>query len=165
MNKSILSLLLLICYSFVAVSCELKSKTELYLERGLDILNNKEQLDFSIYDSVTIEELGVIRDRKENLKTLVFKLNPDAVEENFLDEKMLGVRVWIIDSNNNKRIENWDFKPHLTIVNGFKYITKKIEVQEDQIKKMKIYMFRIKNGNKLKTGDSLMLNKVNTYND
>ena len=165
MNKSILSLILLICYSFVVVSCELKSKTELYLERGLDILSNKKQLDFSIYDSVTIKELGVIRDRKEDLKTLVFKLNPDAEEENFLDEKILGVRVWIIDSNNNKRIENWDFKPQLTTVNGFNYITKKIEVQEDQIKKMKIYMFRIKNGKKLKSGDSLMLNKVNTYND
>lgn len=147
----------------IAIAC--KPKTELYLERGLDILSNKEEVSFDIYKGVTIEEIGVIRDQKSNLKTLVFKLNKTATRNAFVQENNLGVRVWIIDDDKNRRIENWDFKPELTEVNEHKYILKEIKIKEDQIKRMKIYMFKVINGNKVKIGDSLTLNKVNTYND
>jgi len=147
----------------IAIAC--KPKTELYLERGLDILSNKSEVSFDIYKGVTIEEIGVIRDQKSNRKTLVFKLNKTATRNTFVQENNLGVRVWIIDDNKNKRIENWDFKPELTEVNEHKYILKEIKIKEDQIKRMKIYMFKEINGNKVKIGDSLTLNKVNTYND
>ena len=80
-------------------------------------------------------------------------------------DDMIGVRVWIIDDNKVKRVENWDFKPLIVYRKGFKYLLKEIKIKEDQIKKMKIYSFKEINGKKIKLGDSLMLKKVNTYND
>ncbi|RYH76195.1 hypothetical protein EVU94_04340 [Flavobacteriaceae bacterium 144Ye] len=144
------------------LSC--KPKVDLYLERGLDILSNKKQINFNLYQNIIIEEIGVIRDQKEDTKTLVFKLDNNTNKDDFKNN-ILGIRVWIIDKNQKKRIENWDFKPILKQVNGYKYIIKEIKVKEDQIKKMKIYMYQNINNKKHKVGDSLMLNKVNTYND
>lgn len=160
MKNSIGVILLLLLISF---GC--KSKTELYLERGLDILSNKEVIDFDLYSGITIKELGVIRDQKESVKTLVLKLDNSTDEKAFKNEYEIGIRVWILDKNKTKRIENWDFKPKLTQVKGYKYILRKIRIEEDKIKKMKIYMFSKKNGKKIKIGDSLIINKVNTYND
>jgi hypothetical protein len=147
----------------VVLAC--KPKTELYLERGLDILSNVEEVDFKINQDITINEIGVIRDQKEGIKTLVFKLDNNTNEEAFNTNNFIGVKVWIKDDNKTKRIENWDFKPKLTQVKGYKYILKEIKIKEDKIMKMKIYMFTEKNGKKQKIGDSLILNKVNTYND
>ncbi|MFL0352891.1 hypothetical protein [Xanthomarina sp. GH4-25] len=156
-NMSFLFLLL------ISVAC--KPKTDLYLERGLDILSNTKEVNFNIFKGITINEIGVIRDQKEGIKTLVFKLDEDTSKEAFNNDNIFGIRVWIIDDNKNKRIENWDFNPKLTQVKKYKYITKEIKIKEDQIKKMKIYMFNEIDGEKHKIGDSLMLNKVNTYND
>jgi len=142
-----------------------KPKTEIYLERGLDILSNKKEVNFDLQKGITINEIGVIRDQKEGIKTLVFKLNNTITKDVFNHINNLGVRVWIVDDNKNKRIENWDFKPELTEVNEYQYILKEIKIKEDQIKRMKIYMFKEINGKKIKIGDSLTLNKVNTYND
>ncbi len=142
-----------------------KPKTELYLERGLDILSNKKEVNFNIHKGITIEEIGIIRDQKKSVKTLVFKLNDTTTKEFFNDVNVLGVRVWIMDDNGTKRIENWNFKPKLFQIKEHKYILKEIIIKEDQIKKMKIYMFKEIDKKKFKIGDSLMLNKVNTYND
>lgn len=145
------------------LGCE--TKTELYLERGLDILSNKKELKFKIYQDLIIDELGVIRDQKENKKTLVFKLNKSVTDTFFKTENLLGVRVWIEDKNNNKRIENWDFKPKLTQVNNHKYIIKEIFVKEHQIKKMKLYIYQNRDNKKHKVGKDTLLHKINTYND
>lgn len=155
--------ILLLFLFMLAFAC--KPKTELYLERGLDILSNKKEVNFQIHKGITIREIGVIRDQEKNDKTLVFKLNSSTVKESFNDVNTLGLRVWIVDDNEVKRIENWDFKPKLFQIKEHKYILKEIEIKEDQIKKMKIYMFKEEEGKKFKIGDSLMLNKVNTYND
>ncbi|GAA3777152.1 hypothetical protein GCM10022271_06670 [Corallibacter vietnamensis] len=142
-----------------------KPKVELYLERGLDILSNKKELKFKIYQDLIIDELGVIRDQKENKKTLVFKLNKSVTDTFFKTENLLGVRVWIEDKNKNKRIENWDFKPKLTQVNDYKYIIKEIFVKEHQIKKMKLYIYQNRDNKKHKVGKDTLLHKINTYND
>ena len=52
-------------------SCKLKTKTELYLERGLDILSNKKEVDFSFGKDIKVAEIGIVRDQKENKKTLI----------------------------------------------------------------------------------------------
>jgi len=83
-----------------------KPKTDLYLERGLDILSNKKEIDFNIYEDITIHELGVIRDQKEGIKTLVFKLDDTTTQEVFNNDNIMGVRVWIVDANNVKRNED-----------------------------------------------------------
>jgi len=155
----------ILIFFLLTITFACKPKTELYLERGLDILSNKKEVNFKIHKNITIKEIGVIRDQKNSNKTLVFKLNNSTTEEVFNDINELGVRVWIIDDNGTKRIENWDFKPKLVEVKEHKYILKEIKIKEDQIKKMKIYMFKEIDGKKQKIGDSLMLNKVNTYND
>jgi len=142
-----------------------KPKTDLYLERGLDILSNKKEIDFNVSPDIKIKELGIIRDQKEGIKTLVFKLDDMVLQESFTDVNTIGVRVWIVDDKETKRIEDWDFKPKLFQVNQHKYILKEINIKEDQIKRMKIYMYTILDGKKHKIGNSLTLFKVNTYND
>ncbi len=146
-----------------AMSCE--SKTELYLERGLDILSNKKEVNFQLFKDVWVKEIGVIRDQKLEKKTLILNLKDTLGKAMFEIDDMIGVRVWIIDDNKVKRVENWDFKPLIVYRKGFKYLLKEIKIKEDQIKKMKIYSFKEINGKKIKLGDSLMLKKVNTYND
>ena len=163
MTKKSLNFLVFIFILVISTAC--KPKVELYLERGLDILSNKKEVNLNIYKGITIREIGVIRDQKKGSKTLVFKMDEATTKEDFNNDNIFGVRVWIIGDDNAKRIENWDFKPELTLVNDYKYILKEIEIEEDQIKKMKIYMFIKEGKKKHKIGDSLMLNKVNTYND
>jgi hypothetical protein len=145
------------------MSC--KSKTELYLERGLDILSNKKEVNFQLFKDVWVKEIGVIRDQKLEKKKLILNLKESLGKAMFEIDDMIGVRVWIIDDNKVKRVENWDFKPLIVYRKGFKYLLKEIKIKEDQIKKMKIYSFKEINGKKIKLGDSLMLKKVNTYND
>lgn len=147
----------------IVLAC--KPKTELYLERGLDILSNKKEINFKISDSILIKEFGIIRDQKEYKKTLVFKLDNTNSKANLVEGDFLGIRVWIEDDKGKIRKENWDFQPSVTIVKNHKYILNEINIKEDKIKRMKIYMFQLNNGRKKKTGDSLVINKVNTYND
>ena len=160
-TKYIYSVILLALLMFFGC----KPKTELYLERGLDILSNVKKVKFNIYRDVVIEEIGVIRDQKEETKTLVFKLNDNIDKEDFGNNKVIGVTVWIVDKNNNERKEHWDFKPELIEANKHKYILKEIKVKEDRIKKMKIYAYQNIDGKKDKIGSSILLNKIYTYND
>lgn len=142
-----------------------KSKTELYLERGLDILSNTKEVNLNIYNDIIINEVGVIRDQKEKTKTIVFKLNQNAKEESIEDNYVIGVRVWIVDKDNHKRKENWDFKPKLITASDHKYFLKKINVKEDRIRKMKIYAYQKLDDEKRVIGSSIVLHKIYTYND
>lgn len=142
-----------------------KSKTELYLERGLDILSNTKEVNFNIYNDIIINEVGVIRDQKEKTKTIVFKLDQNAKEDSIEDYYVIGISVWIIDKNNKKRKENWDFKPELIKANEHKYFLKKINVKEDRIRKMKIYAYQKLDDKKRRLGSSIVLHKIYTYND
>lgn len=157
---NILSVLLLL---LIVISC--KPKTELYLERGLDILSNKHVLNYKISEGVVVRELGIIRDQKEDIKTLVLKLN-DSANANKIDKDItIGMTVWIIDANKKKRIEKWDFIPKFTQVKNYKYILNGINIEEDQINKMKIFLYKKSEGRNNKIGPIITLNKVNTYND
>lgn len=147
---------------FVLFAC--KPKTELYLERGLDILSNVKQMDFNIYKNISIKELGVIRDQKEGTKTLVFKLDNSVEDEDF-DNIIIGIRVWILDNKKNIREENWDFEPQIVQIKDYKYILKEIKIKEDRIKKMKIYAYQNIDGKMYKRGSSILLDKIYTYND
>jgi len=131
-----LVLLLLFMINFAC-----KSKTELYLERGLDILSNKQNVNFNIYKNIVIDEIGVIRDQKENTKTLVFKMDNSFNGASLDKDIIIGIRVWIVNDKGEKRIENWDFKPQLIEVDEYKYLLKEISLKENE------------------------LNKINTYND
>ncbi|TYA52227.1 hypothetical protein FVF61_12840 [Formosa maritima] len=145
--------------------CSCKPKTELYLERGLDILSNKHELNYKINEDVVVKELGIIRDQKEGIKTLVLKLNDSAIVNAIDKDIIIGITVWIIDENKKKRIEKWDFIPKFTQVNKHKYIMNEIKIEEDQVNKMKIFLYKKNEGRKNKIGPTIILNKVNTYND
>ncbi|MFD0931997.1 hypothetical protein ACFQ0R_05215 [Psychroflexus salinarum] len=151
-------------FGLVAIfSC--KPKTELYLERGLDILSNVKEVEFNIYQDIVIKEIGVIRDQKEETKTLVFKLDNNANEETFKNNYVIGLKAWIMDENNKERKENWDFRPELIKSNGYNYFVNKINIKEDKIKKMKIYAYQNLDGEKREIGSSILLHKIYTYND
>ena len=81
----------------IVVSCRLKTKTELYLERGLDILRNKKAVNFTFTEGVQVEEVGVIRDQKENKKTLVLKLIK-PVDQDFIREHMMAVEAEVVEA-------------------------------------------------------------------
>lgn len=153
------SLLLLLLIS----SC--KPKTELYLERGLDILSNKHELNYKITEDLIITEMGVIRDQKEGIKTLVLKLNDSATSSVIDNDISIGLTVWIIDDNKKKRIEKWDFIPKFTQVKNHKYFLNQINIEEDQIWRLRIFAYKKSEGRENKINPPLTLNKVNTYND
>lgn len=151
-------------FVFVAIfAC--KPKTELYLERGLDILSNVKKVEFNIYQDIIIKRIGVIRDQKEETKTLVFKLDSNTNDDSIKNNYVIGLKAWIENDNNRERIENWDFRPKIITSKGHKYILKEIKVKEDKIKKMKIYAYQNIDGKKHKIGSSILLNKIYTYND
>ena len=157
--RAILIIIALSCFS-----CELKSKTGLYLERGLDILSNRKQVDFSFNEEIVVEEIGVIRDKKENKKTLVFKLQEDVTAGD-LAGYVLGVRAVIRGKGNKKRVEEWDFKPVITEVKNTRYLVKDIHVKEDKIQEFTVYLYRVGDGEKHVQGNVLTVNNLYTYND
>jgi len=144
-------------------SCNLKTKTELYLERGLDILSNKKEVNFSFGGNITVNEVGVIRDQKENKKTLVLKLD-EPVNIDFLNEHMLGIKIQI---RKDKKVlkKNFDFKPQLITVNEYNYLVRVIDVPQDKIKEMTLFFYRTNDPEKQIVGELLELNNIITYND
>lgn len=144
-------------------SCKLKTKTELYLERGLDILSNKKEVNFSFGGNITINEVGVIRDQKENKKTLVIKLD-GPVNTDFLNEHMLGIEVQVAQNKNTTK-KNFDFRPELISIKEYNYLIRVIDVPQDKIKVMTLFFYRINDPGKQSVGKILKLNNIITYND
>lgn len=144
-------------------SCKLKTKTELYLERGLDILSNKKEVNFSFGGNITINEVGVIRDQKENKKTLVIKLD-GPVNTDFLNEHMLGIEVQVAQNKNTTK-KNFDFRPELISIKEYNYLIRVIDVPQDKIKVMTLFFYRINDPAKQSVGKILKLNNIITYND
>lgn len=147
----------------ILTSCKLKTKTELYLERGLDILSNKKEVNFSFRENIKIKEVGVIRDQKENTKTLVLKLE-EPINQGFLNDHILGVKVQI---KQDKKLvkKNFDFKPLLITVNKNNYLIRVIDVPQDKIKQMDLFFYQINDPVKQIVGERLILNNIITYND
>ncbi len=131
---------LLVLFLFLS-SCKLKTKTELYLERGLDILSNKKEVDFSFGKDIKVAEIGIIRDQKENKKTLILKLD-GPVNQEFLNEHILGIEAQIVQ---DKKIlkKNLDFKPELTTINQHYYLVSEIDVPQDKIKQMTLFFIEL----------------------
>ena len=144
-------------------SCKLKTKTELYLERGLDILSNKKEVDFSFGKDIKVAEIGIVRDQKENKKTLILKLD-GPVNQDFLNEHMLGIEAQIIQDKNILK-KNLDFKPKLIIVNQYNYLVSEIDVPQDKIKQMTLFFYRTNDPEKQIVSGPLKLNNIITYND
>jgi len=147
----------------VLSSCKLKTKTELYLERGLDILSNKKEVNFSFGGNIKVKEIGVIRDQKENKKTLVLKLD-GPVNQDFLNDHILGVKIQI---KQGKKIlkKNFDFKPQLITVNEYNYLVRVIDVPQDKIKQMDLFFYQTNDPGKQIVGELLKINNIITYND
>ncbi|MCL6266669.1 hypothetical protein [Flagellimonas myxillae] len=158
----VLAIVFLVALAIVNVSCSPKSKTELYLERGLDILSNKKEVDFTLLEGITIEEVAVIRDKKEDKKILVLKMDPKASTEK-LEGYTMRARARI--KNDTFRIENWDFNPVLTETKEYKYLTKEIALEENQVRKLTLFLYKTGNERKTKVGSALEIKKLITDND
>lgn len=154
-------LISLILFSSLLFSCKLKTKTELYLERDLDILSNKKEVNFSFNDDIEIEEIAVIRDKKENKKTLVLKLENSTVQKNFLN-CLFKITAKIEQEDGAKRIDEWEFEPIITVAGENRYILKQINIKEDKIQKFTIQL--VKNNEKL-NDKALIVKNLYTYND
>ncbi|MBT8291918.1 MAG: hypothetical protein KJN70_01485 [Eudoraea sp.] len=144
-------------------SCKLKTKTELYLERGLDILSNKKEVNFSFGENIIVNEVGVIRDQKENKKTLVIRLD-GPVNIDFLNDHMLGIEVQVVQ-NKNVTKKNFDFRPELISIKEYNYLIRVIDIPQDKINVMTLFFYRINDPGKQSVGEILKLNNIITYND
>lgn len=153
----------IISFTFI-LSCRFKSKNELYMERGLDILSNKIKVDFSLSNDLIIEEIGVIRDKKTNKKTLIFKL-PDSLEVGSTADCVVGVKAKIRDQKKRLRTEKWDFHLKIMEIGGHKYVIRDIKVSEDKIQDLTVYLYRWVEGEKQYFGETLTVKKLHTYND
>ncbi|MEM9001240.1 MAG: hypothetical protein AAGB24_13330 [Bacteroidota bacterium] len=134
----------------------------MYLERGLDILSNKKEVNFELHDGIRINEVGVIRDKKEHKKILVLKMD-NQVTDALLRDYTVRLRARI--KTEEARIENWDFVPSICVTNGHTYLTKEIEIPEDKINKLVIYLYRPGDEKKRAIGNRLELKNLFTYND
>jgi hypothetical protein len=159
-RNSVLALLI----GSLLTACGLKSKTELYLERGLDILSNKKQVEFTLTEGVEIEELGVIRDKKEGKKVLVFRMHP-STHQDALSGYTIGLKARIRGENDSVRIELWDFDPNLQAVKSNQYLTRDIYMKEDKIQKLNVYLYLAGDVKKQRIGDLLVVQNLWTYND
>ena len=155
---------ILVAIVLIVASCSLKSKTELYLERGLDLLSNKQQVDFALSEKVIVEEVGVIRDKKEGKKVLVLRMHP-STEQAHLDGNKIHLRTRIKQKDNAVRIEEWDFSPNLLEFGGHKYLTTELNVEEDKIRKLSVSLIDSENGQVSRRGPVLTVINLWTYND
>ena len=146
-------------------SCTLKSKTELYLERDLDILSNKKEVNFSLIEDVVIREVGIIRDRSKNNKTIVIKFD-NAVTNQTLSNYRIRLKAKIRDENDSIRKPNWNIEPSsIREVNGNKFLLKEVKVQEDKIQRLTISLHQETGNNIKRVGNVLVLRNLYTYND
>lgn len=145
-------------------SCTVKPKTELYLERGLDILSNKKQVNFILIDSIEIEQIGVIRDKKEHIKVVVLMMNPET-DSMSLNGFRIGLRAEIKGDGGRIRTEQWDFEPKIVEVKSFRYLTKEIKLREDKIQKLSVFLYREIDTSEQILGNVLTLENLLTYND
>lgn len=148
----------------VAFACNFKPKTELYLERGLDILSNKKDVDFILLDSIEIDQIGVIRDKKEQKKVIVFMMN-SKTDSMSLQGLRVGLRAGIKGDDSGMRTERWDFEPRIIERKGFRYLTRDIVLKEDKIQTLSVFLYRDKDTNEQSLGEILTLENILTYND
>lgn len=156
---------IIILFVFTLTSgCTFKPKTELYLERGLDLLSNKKQVNFILLDSIEIEQIGVVRDKKEQKKVIVFMMNPET-DSKRLDGLRVGLRAGIRGEDNKFRTVQWDFDPKIIERKGHRYLTKDIKLREDKIQKLSVFLYRDIDTSEQIQGNVLMLKNLLTYND
>jgi len=154
---------LLVLLPILIISCSFKTKTELYLERGLDVLNNVKEVNFNLIDNYCIKKIGVIRDEKQKKKTLVIMLSP-FTEEKLVNNYSLGIQI-VFNNNGKKVVEQWDIKPNIKTVKGFSYIIKEIPyLSVNKIQKASIYLYDRKKFER-KIGNNLEINNLFTNND
>ncbi len=159
-NRNIIVLL----FASLAIACTLKPKTELYLERGLDILSNKKQVEFTLHDSIEIKQIGIIRDKKEQKKVIVFMMNCKTDSMSLIGLRV-GLRARIKGDDNGARTERWDFEPRIIERKGFRYLTKDIILKEDKIQQLSVFLYRENDTDEQRLGELLTLENMLTYND
>lgn len=134
------------------------------MERGLDILSNKKQVNFKLFEGVEIEQIGVIRDKKEDKKVIVFMLSPKTDSISLAGYK-IGLRAGIKGDENNTRTERWDFNPKILSVKSYKYLTREITLKEDKIQKLSVFLYRNIDSREQRQGNVLTVENLLTYND
>ena len=143
-------------------SCQLKSKTDLYLERGLDILNNTKKVEFFLNDSITVMKIGVINDEKEKKKTLAFMLKPNVSDET-MKKYSIGIKAELRKDNSKVEMQ-WDFNPTLIKIKNFIYVLTPIKTNENKISKMVVYLYNRNKYNGV-IGKKLIIKNLYTNND
>ena len=81
----VFSLLIAISFS----SCQLKSRTTLYMERGLQFLDNTRKVEGFLSEQLYVEQLGVLRDENAQLTNLILKLRCPVDTGSIVDKKLV----------------------------------------------------------------------------
>jgi hypothetical protein len=144
------------------LSCQLKTKTELYLEMGLKHLDNTVELNETLYDSIFVERIGVIRDKKLGKLDLVIKLD-HVVSQNYLEPYNIGVRTYTLEEK-IKKIETWSFHPKILLVKDHVYIVSELMTNNIMIDSIYLYLYQKADENK-RDGNLLKIYRLRTNND
>lgn len=130
------------------ISCISDSELETHLKNGLEYLDYVRELDMTLIEGITIEQIGVLPEN-DNVNTIILKLSPDSKQE---VAQKYGLEVsWYLKKGSNKPEEILvDLNKDLVLKNGHKYILLNFNTKIHQIGKIdfKLFDFTKKNNRK-----------------
>ncbi len=147
---------------FSLFSCNLKSKTEIYLERGLDILDNVIVLNDDSFHRFKINKIGVIRENEKNIRKLIFMIEDyEPISQNDTYKMRLIAHKEILRKHHISEI--WDIEINIFEKREYQYIIHDIETEfKNRIDTVKIVL--IDNNNK-PISDTIKFNNLYLNND
>lgn len=149
-------LMLFLC-GLLHFSCNLKTKNELYMERGLDILDNTINLsNYNFENNLGILKLGVIRNQNLKTRDLIIQLDDPNIEYPYRVHAFHGYLT------KNSIHEVWEIEPQVIQINNYNYIIYRLNTSiKHKVDTLMIYKYN----DSYKTSDTLILNNLYLNND
>ncbi len=138
---------------FIVSACITKSKFDLFMERGLDVLDNTIEVNQLIGD-INIESIGVIFNAENKERLLVLKIKNDSLEN--IPEMEITALKEILHKYHKK--ETWKFIPKFRNFENYNFLTYQLRTKI----KNRVDTLYIKTSN---SSDSLILNNLYLNNE
>lgn len=145
------------------VACNLKTKTELYLERELDILDNVISINNGkLGDEILVRKIGVIRNRDKNTRDLILLLDSVPISER--ENQLIRIIAYKEILGTWHKSDTWDIKINPISNKKNQYIVhdlvSRIEIRADTLK-----MFLIDAEREMAISDTIQFNNLYLDND
>ncbi len=144
---------ILIIIILTVTSCLNKSKFDLHMERGLDVLDNTIEVNQEI-NEIFIKKIGVILDRNKDTRVLIMEVENDSLIK--MPEIKIVALKEILGKFHNKEV--WKFKPNFKIFKKNQYLFH--EIKTDINTRIDTLYLSLNNSN-----DSLVINNLYLDNE